>query len=171
MGRLLHDSKSYVMPKYTVQSVLDAFPDAKGIMRREIDVPSYSKVAVSVFPRWLGEENLGQLDCNTPSERTSRDERLLSHWSRIFDETEVFGVNQNGEFAHLTDKAAYIEVCRNHPNKPSDQFQFIAIPELQVLYHEHWDDTNVAWFQNRSRLTPLLTWARDCGLHVLEYDT
>ena len=67
-------------------------------------------------------------------------------------------------------KTSYLADCTYKPNKTSDQFQFIILPEFQAVYQEDWDDTNVLWFVLREKIEPLLRKANDCGLFAIEYE-
>jgi len=151
------------------ESILDILPDAERILRREVDDPPYDKVAISIFDRWLGDD-LHLLDCRDQAERETRNRRLLAHWARVYDETEVFVLNSEGVLASASDREAFLIECGYDPDKTSDRFQFVVLPEFKALYHEYWDDTNVLWYADRTAIAPMLDWARECDLHVVEYD-
>lgn len=48
--------------------------------------------------------------------------------------------------------------------------QFVLLPEYDCILVASWDDTNVAFFNSRERAEPLISLAKDCGLHCLEFD-
>jgi hypothetical protein len=135
------------------------------------------RVAISIFDHWLHDEAEWHLmDCYDGPERIERDRKFLSHWEALFDATEIYTVRHRGRWPHKSklvlkkylDKGGFLERCRfdslGAPN------QFILLPEYDCIFVASWDDTNVAFFNSRERAEPLISLAKDCGLHCLEFD-
>ncbi len=137
------------------------------MLSHELEEPDLPRKYVSIFDRWIGKENYGQLDCKNDAERAERNERLLSHWAKVFDRTPVFRL-ADGKVKLETDRESFLDVCRFRPDKPGFEFAFVLIPELGAYYKEEWDDTNVVWYSDEVTVQPLFDWAVECGLHVLD---
>lgn len=161
--------------KFEEKVIAHAFPNLRSALESYAD-PLSSKVAISVFDRWLGED-LHLLDCKLQGEREEREVRKLCFWESIFESTSVYTyrstsqkvASQNIELMRYVDKERYLADCAYNPEKTSAQFQFVILPEFQAVYQENWDDTNVLWFTAREKVEPLLQQAGNCGLFVLEY--
>ena len=136
-------------------------------MSYSLEEPSLPKKFISVFDRWLGKENLGLLDCRDESERSERDERLLAHWTQVFDRTPVYRF-ADGTVRRETDRGFFLDACRDRPDKVSEDFAFVLLPALGAYYKEDWDDTNVVWYSDELTVQPLFDWAVKCELHVLD---
>jgi hypothetical protein len=132
-----------------------------------LEEPSLPRKFISIFNQWVGKENLGRLDCRDESERAERDERLLAHWAQIFDCTPVYRI-AGGTVRRETDRGSFLDACRNRPDKVSEDFAFVLLPELGAYYKEDWDDTNVVWYSDLQGVQPLFDWAHEFGLHVLD---
>ena len=98
-------------------------------MSHSIEEPALPRKFISIFPRWLGKDNLDLLDCTDTAERKSRDEKLLAHWTRIYDRTRVFRL-ADGELRQEADRERFLAACRNRPDKTSDEFAFVFLPDL-----------------------------------------
>jgi len=139
-----------------------------GCHEDDTDFP-LGKIAISVFDRWIGVDNLHLLDCKDVAERDNRNFRMLSLWMKIYDKYEVLCRAENYRFRKENDRSIYEAKCAYDANRPGDEFQCILIPALSAIYYENWDDTNVLWYANRYDIAPLIQLAGDCGLHSLEY--
>lgn len=147
----------------------DLITIANRIVHGDDDIP-LSKVAISVFDRWLGRDDLHLLDCVDADERENRNRRLLSFWAAIYDTQTVISRSNLDVFAVPKNRDAYIEKCRRGATGGNDVFQCVVLPELGAIYYQNWDDTNVLFFCERSRIEPLLTLAHSCELSVIEFE-
>ena len=154
------------------------FPELRNTLENYTHDHLDSKIAISVFDRWLGIDNLHLLDCKSIEERVERDTRMLCFWNSVFESTNVYTYESSSQqadsqkitFMHYVEKESYLEDCKSRPDKSSDQFQFIILPEFQAIYQESWDDTNIMWFVSRKKIEPLLEQVNACGLHVIEFE-
>ena len=157
---------------YLPESVERAFPEARQFIHGlsggggEIE-PPYPRLFISVFDRWLGRKHIDLLTCQTAAERESRNVRLLNHWSLVADQCSLYEL-RFGRLIFVESRTAFLARCAYDPKKPARRFVKVFIPEFRAIYSEDWDDTNVVWYQDRDRVKPLLEWAEECGLHVLE---
>lgn len=144
-----------------------AFPEAMQVLSYELDEPPLPKKFISVFPRWLGENQIDQLDCANDAEREARDEKLLALWERIFLRTRVFTLLDK-KLQQAKGIHDFLSYCKPRRDKPATDFAFVLLPDLGAYYKEDWDDTNVAWYSKLSTAQPLFDWALESGLYVLE---
>ncbi len=157
-----------------IHRIMQLFPDLDRFVF-DPSSTSYEKVAISVFDGWLGPDRLHMLDCDS-RERAKRNQKLLSHWQKIFERTSVLAVHLRGKakqrllIRRFASQASFLKLADYHPYKPSSRFQLIALPDLEALYMENWDDTNVLWFKSMEKARPVIEWAAECGLHQIAYD-
>ena len=128
-----------------------------------------SKVAISVFDRWLGKKNLHLLDCKDDAERQDRNRRMLALWMAIYDSYDVLCRTKTDDFEPTRDRTEYETACAYDGDRPSNEFQCILIPERSAIYYENWDDTNVLWYMDRKDIVPIIELAETCGLHAIEF--
>ncbi|GAC13965.1 hypothetical protein GLIP_1324 [Aliiglaciecola lipolytica E3] len=58
-------------------------------------------------------------------------------------------------------------MCTQH-NVDSRRFYKIVLPELEAVYFESWDDTNVFYLRNTEHAVQIEKWANECGLYCLK---
>lgn len=153
------------MRSYTVESILAEFPNARSILRYEMEEPELPRKFVSVFDRWLGAENYHLLDCKDDLEREDRNKKLLAHWTLVIERTSVWTMEEN-QILEVVDRQQFLQKCGDY-EKSGDEFAFVLLPELGAYYLEDWDDTNVVWYVDEDRVQPLFDWAAECGLFTL----
>lgn len=151
------------------------FPELQAVHEKEPH--SMGGFAISVFDHWLHDEGEWHLmDCFEGPERAERDRKFLGHWEALFDSTEVFTVRWRGRWPRKSklvikkylDKSGFLSQCRSDPRKSSTQF--VLLPEYDCIFVASWDDTNVCFFNSRERAEPVISLAKRCGLHCLEFD-
>lgn len=168
--------KIFRVPDTVTQASLQRqFPELQAVLERESH--SMGRFAISVFDHWLRDESEWHLmDCFYGPERVARDKKLLAHWEALFDATEIYTIRYRGRWPHKSklvikkylDRNGFLEHCRFDPHKAPTQF--ILLPEYDCIFAASWDDTNVAFFNARERAEPLISLAKSCGLHCLEFD-
>lgn len=151
------------------------FPEVQAVLEGGSHL--MGRYAISVFDHWLRDESEWHLmDCFEGPERAERDRKFLAHWEAIFDSTEVYTVRWRGRWPRksklvikrFTDKAFFMKQCRFDPRKSPTQF--VLLPEFDCIFVASWDDTNVCFFNSRERAEEIVSLAKRCGLHCLEYD-
>ena len=151
------------------------FPDLDKFNSVE-ETDSYTYMAVSVFQRWLGEEDSVKYLSNvSKEEQQGRDSKFNKFAKKLIDNTEVLNfafkgrwssaVPQFRKFTSDTAKENYL-MCAPH-NVDSSQFYKVVLPELEAVYFESWDDTNVFYLRNTEHANQIETWANECGLYRL----
>lgn len=153
------------------------FPNLRHALEHYANDYLGSKVAISIFNRWLGKDELHLLDSKSQKEREERNARMLCFWDSIYKLTDVYTYTSTSQkadsqqitFMRYLNKGAYLSSCIYNPTKTSDQFQFIILPEFQAICYESWDDTNILWYVSKETIRPLLEQANICGLHVIDF--
>ncbi len=155
--------------------LLAMFPDIEKVIAVE-ETNTYKFLAISVFDRWLNQEDGIRLLSNVPpEEQAERDAKLNSFSERLIQETELINFTIKGrwsksrisfrEFLSINAKQAYMSKA---PSDVGSNFFFkVAIPELEALYFESWDDTNVFYLRDEKTADLIESWARSCGLYCL----
>jgi len=164
-----------VVNKNTQIKLRDKFPDLDTLVAVD-DTSEYTYMAVSVFDRWLGhEDSLTLLSDVSPEEQQTRDSKFIKFAEKLVSNTEVLNFTFKGRwnksvpsFRKFTSNKAKIDYLLSTPhNVDSAQFYKIVLPELDAVYFESWDDTNVFYLRNPEKAAQLEIWANECGLHCL----
>jgi len=153
----------------------EQFPDLLRLACVE-ETPIYSYMAVSVFDRWLGQEDSVKfLNDVTKDEQIRRNDLLYSFSMKLSQNTDVVNFKLKGKwnnsypcfrgFTSVEAKAKYFEPAISHTNK---DFFRVVLPELNAVLFESWDDTNVLYLRDRSKVELINKWATECGVFCLE---
>lgn len=135
------------------------------------------KVAISVFDHWLRDESEWHLmDCFDGPERHRRDQMFEAHWAAIFDLTPAYTLRWRGRWPkkaklilkHYTSREGFLRQTRF--DKLKAPTQFLILPELGCIYRAGWDDTNILYYHERTKVDEILKLAFQCDLFVLSYD-
>lgn len=151
------------------------FPDLLQV--RQNEEHGMGRFAISVFDHWLRDPaEWHLLDCYSGAEREARNTKFMAHWAALFDTTEVYTIRYRGRWPRKAqmvikrykDRRFYLTQCRYDPVRAPEQF--VILPEFDCLFAASWDDTNVAYYNDRAKATPVITLAQQLGLHCLECD-
>jgi len=168
--------RSFVNLSGDIQNKLaEKFPELYRIFSAEF-TPGYKCLAVSVFDHWLSEEEASELLGNVPvSEQSHRNNLLHSFSNKVCIETEVINFRFRGRYKKLhplfraftSDKALhrYMQPAESLPGK---SFFSVVLPELDAVFMENWDDTNLFFLRDPSIETVIRGWAEECGVFCLE---
>jgi hypothetical protein len=134
-------------------------------------------IAVSVFDAWLGPERYSELTCDTAEQRR-RNMRHNDLCVALRGRYDVFAIRRRGRYAnrrlmfrHFESDGAFQKyVDANDMARTANQFFALAVPALGLIYEQHWDDTNIAWFTHPDGLQSLAQLASEVGLYVLSFD-
>ncbi len=136
-----------------------------------------SAVAVSVFDGWLGPKRCHELDCD-PVEQSRRNARHNDLCFALRRQNEVFAIRCRGRHANrrlvfrrfVSDEEFLGYVDANDMARTSNEFFVLAVPALGLIYEQHWDDTNIAWFTRADGVECLRDLANQAGLHLFRFD-
>ena len=153
----------------------EQFPDLLKLVCVE-ETHKYSYLAVSVFDRWLGQEDSVKLLNDVPkSEQVRRNNLLYLFTMKLAQNTEVVNFKLKGKwknsypcfrgFTSAEAKAKYFEPAISYISK---DFFRVVLPELNAVYFESWDDTNVLYLRDPSKVQLINKWATECGVFCLE---
>ncbi|MDO6540404.1 hypothetical protein Q4524_17600 [Alteromonas stellipolaris] len=167
--------KFLALDKQSQLNLRKKFPDLDKLVAVE-QTDAYTYMAISVFDRWLGEEDsIKYLSDVSVEEQNSRDSKFVKFAKKLIDNTEVLNFTFKGrwisatpqfrKFTSNTAKEKYL-MCAQH-NVDSSHFYKVVLPELEAVYFESWDDTNVFYLRNPEHAVQIAKWANECGLYRL----
>jgi len=167
--------KFLALDKQSQIELREKYPDL-GKLYAVDDTDEYTYMAVSVFDRWLGaEDSIKYLSDVSEEEQLSRDLKFVKFAKKLIENTEVLNFTFKGrwssakpQFRKFTSdaaKEAYL-MCAPH-NVGSSHFYKVVLPELEAVYFESWDDTNVFYLRNPKHAEKIEKWANECGLYRL----
>lgn len=153
----------------------EQFPDLLKLSCVE-ETPEYAYLAVSVFDHWLGrEDSVRFLDDVPRAEQARRNSLLYSFSKKLAQNTEIINFKFRGKwnrsyplFRGFTSTEAmekYLEPATSHTSK---DFFRVILPELGAVLFEGWDDTNVFYLRDSSKMNHIKEWASECGIFCLE---
>ena len=154
----------------------EMFPDIEKVVAVE-ETDAYTYMAISVFDHWLGEEDsIKFLSDISKKEQENRDHKFYLFSKKLLENTEVINFTFKGrrvksrpvfrEFSSKEIKEQYL--LKVPHNVCSNEFFQVALPQLEALYLESWDDTNVLYLRNTQHADVIESWANECGLYRLD---
>lgn len=152
------------------------FPELDKVVAVEY-TNKYRFMAVSVFDHWLSEDESDQLlSAVSEKEQILRNQKFDLLSNKIIQSTEVINFTFKGRlaksrpvFRRFTSEESKKDYMQSASNFVSSNFFFkIALPELEALYFESWDDTNIFYLRNKQHADLIETWANECGLYRLD---
>jgi hypothetical protein len=109
-------------------------------------------------------------------EQQTRDAKFTQFAKKLIENTEVINFTFKGRWANALPqfrlftshqaKERYL-LCTPH-NLDSSHFFKVVLPELDAVYFESWDDTNVFYLRNPKYAKQIEQWANECGLYRLD---
>ena len=165
-----------VLNKKAQMELQERFPDLDNLVTVEY-TSEYTYLAVSVFDRWLGHyDALKFLTDVSEEEQRTRDSKFIKFAEKLISNTEILNFTFKGRwhkawplfrtFTSHTAKVNYL-MCTPH-NVDSSQFYKVVLPELEAVYFESWDDTNVFYLRNPEKAAQIESWANESGLFCLK---
>ena len=123
--------------------------------------PDFKKEFVSLWPGWLGEENLHKLDEVTENE-WQRFNRLLVLLSQNYQLQEVFcGKEKLVTIGNISSAlSSYDETM----NKDASKFSKFIIPDLDCVITEEWDYTYIVWYKDAQTIIKLAPYIKAANL-------
>lgn len=164
-------------PRTEQKKLSQLFPDIEKVICAQ-NSNAYKFMAVSVYDRWLEEEDTLKLQSNvSPEEQRSRDEKFTVFSKKIIENTDVINLTMQGRcpkpqpvFRRFLSNTAKLQHMRNASNHVSScDFFKVALPKLEALYLESWDDTNIFYLRNEKSANIIESWANESGLYRLDY--
>lgn len=160
------------LDKQRQKALTSLFPDLADLGESD----NYHYVAVSVFDHWLNNTEVAELlDNVSDAEQKRRASALYSFSAKIASEYEVVNYKFVGKWAScyplfrgFTSVEATLEYLKPAILSPRKETFHVAVPDLELVYVEDYDDTNVLFLRDRSVLNLLGEWAKICGLYCLE---
>ena len=134
----------------------------------------YQMFFVSVFDHWLTQDEF-QPDIHTedPIELKKRRDNLEKFLERLFEMTPTYGWKYKRKtrfflYPFVT-KSQILRKCviQNQLGETGQRYDII-LPDLQAVYSEEWDWTNIIWFKEQEKVKPLIELAEKLGLYILK---
>lgn len=152
------------------------FPDLDKLVAVE-ETEAYTYMAISVFDRWLGpEDSIKYLSDVSVDGQQASDAKFNQFAKKLIESTEVINFTFKGRWANARPqfrlftsyqaKEDYL-LCTSHKHDRRHFFKVI-LPELDAVYFESWDDTNVFYLRNPKYANQIEQWANECGLYRLD---
>lgn len=128
--------------------------------------PEFNKQFISLWPDWLGKENLHKLDEVTETEWSRFNQLILE----IADEFKVGVVDlKTAEVSFLTDIEQALKPYAESMNSSSRDFGRYILPDLDCLLTEEWDYTYILWHKNNGALEKIEPLIKRCELKHFSY--
>jgi hypothetical protein len=158
--------------KNQITIIKEKLPSLQKLIEKEDT--DYQIIFVSVFDHWLTQEEFEpEIHTKDPKEISIRREKLQNFIVGLFNMTPTFTwkTRRNNPFFLYP-----LETVKQILNKCDIQNQHgeigqrydIILPELQAVYCEEWDWTNIIWFRNQEKIQPLIELAEKMGLYILK---
>lgn len=142
----------------------------------EDERPDHVQVlSVSVFDHWLSREEACELlEDVPPFEQKRRDALHADFCKALVTATFALSFTFRGRkdnrliFRKFTSETALVNYCTPHGARTLKHRQFqIALPDLDCVFLESWDDTNHIFFTETTAIPLVQRLARENGLYVL----
>jgi hypothetical protein len=128
--------------------------------------PEFNKQFISLWPGWLGTENMHKLDEVTETEWSRFNQLILE----IADEFKVGVVDlKTAEVSFLTDIEQALKPYAESMNSRSRDFGRYILPDLDCLLTEEWDYTYILWHKNNGALEKIEPLIKRCELKHFSY--
>ncbi len=124
--------------------------------------PEFKKEFVSLWPGWLGSENLHKLDEVTENE-WQRFNQLLVLLSNDFKIEYVN--NKKRKTIPISNISSVLSSYKESMNKDATKFSQFIIPELGCVITEEWDYTYIIWHSSNGaveKLSPYISSVKLC---------
>lgn len=152
------------------------FPWLREVHRNE--KPSEVQIlSVSIFDHWLTREEVEVNDLLLdvlPAEQSRRDALHANFCNLLVTNTSVLSFVFRGQkrdklvFRRFASSEALSKYCTPHGAKTLKHREFcVALPELDCVFYEGWDDTNHFFFTKPTAVGVITEWALQSGLHLL----
>jgi len=130
--------------------------------------PEFRKEFISLWPGWLGPENLHKLEAVTEVE-WSRFNNLLT---QIVERHDVFIADLVNETLRKVRHARELmQLYDESQNKSHSAFTKLVIPGLSCALTEEWDFTYILWYKDRAAVAVLAPLISRAQLHHFCDDT
>jgi len=112
----------------------------------------FKKEFVSLWPGWLGQENLHKLNEVTESEWQRFNQLIILLSQRYLLEKAD---RDKEKLVAVIDVSAALPSFEEALNKDASQFSMFVITELDCVITEEWDYTYIIWYQDERAITEL----------------
>lgn len=134
-------------------------------------------LSISVFDHWLSREDACRLLENVPPIEQARRKALHTKFCELLVNcTSVlsFAFRRRARdrlvFREFTSKTALSKYCTPDGGRTFGHRHFhVALPDLNCVFYEGWDDTHHFFFTDATAVAPLHRWAEQSELYLLPH--
>lgn len=147
-------------------------PNLQKLMQKEDT--DYQMIFVSVFDHWLTQNEFEpHIHTEDLKEILTRRNNLQNFIMGLFEMTPTYTWKIKRKKRFFIYPLETLEQILNKCNIQSQhgetgQRYDIILPELQAVYSEEWDWTNIIWFRDKKLIQPIIELAEKCGLYILK---
>ena len=140
------------------------------------DISEYTYLAISVFDHWLTREEFDSHLFNTSvEEQKLRNKALYSFSKNVVESTRVVNFKlcglkskQKPLFRSFTSEKAKLDYFLPVIGSSGKSFFLSVLPDLNVIFIESWDDTNIMYLKDKSVKPLIEKWAAESGVYCLD---
>ena len=156
-------------------NMLELFPDIDKVINIE-NTDRYTYLAISVFDHWLSEKEANEyLSKVSEYEQELRNSKFRVFSKKIMENTSVVNFTLKGRgsrqrvlFRKFTSESGREEYMNGTLGALSSRRFFkVALPDIEALYFQGWDDTNIFYFLGERGVKEVKSWAAESGLYSL----
>lgn len=173
----MHKRRLLNLPKNRQDELRLQFPWLKEV--HEAERPTEVQVlSVTVFDHWLTREEACHLLENvSPAEQARRDALHAKFCALLVAGSTalsfVFRRRHKDRlvFREFRSVEALSKYCSPHGGGTLGHREFhLALPELDCVFYESWDDTNHFFFTKPTAVSAISEWAKQSGLYILSHN-
>ncbi|MVN23517.1 hypothetical protein [Mucilaginibacter arboris] len=153
-----------------LKQIRTGLPNVKKQLYEEREI--YDSVCISVFDKWLTQEECDQIYVADPNTLRDRRTKLENVIKEFFILTNVYLWRHKRHYRITFYKPNSLEhllkVCDiKHQTWEVGHRYDLLLPEYSAVYGEEWDWTNVIWYKDFQKIEPLLEIVKRTGLYIL----
>lgn len=158
--------------KNQITCIKEKLPSLQKLVEKEDT--DYKMIFVSVFDHWLTQDEFGPaIHTEDSKEIAQRRGKLKYFIAELLNMTPTYSwkiKRKNRFFLYpIQSLKQILNICKiNIQHGESGQRYDIILPELQAVYSEEWDWTNIIWFRDQEKVKPLIELAEKSGLYILK---
>ena len=160
------------LTKIQTEQIKERLPFLQNLIEGEDT--DYQPIFVSIFDHWLTpDEFQPEIHTQDKGELNQRREKFKNFNVGLYNLTNIYSWKNKRHkrffiypFTSLNQLTKKYNIEDQHGE--SGRRYDIIIPDLDAVYSEEWDWTNIIWFRDREKINPLINLAKESGLHILE---
>jgi hypothetical protein len=154
------------------KEINEKLPSLRKLIEREDT--DYQMIFVSVFDHWLTQDEFqSKIHTKDSKEISIRRENLKLFAKGLFNLTPTFTwrIKRKNRFfiyPFNSEKQILNKVDIQNQHGESGQRYDVILPEIEAVYSEEWDWTNIIWYRDQEKVERLIELAKCSGLYILK---